>query len=184
MEELVKILKAQGTILYPTDTIWGVGCDATCPEAVQKVYDLKKRDDSKSLIVLVADEDMLARCVKDIPEVAIQLLEVNDAPMTIIYPEATGYLAANLVAADGTIAIRIPQSEFCRKLIRRFGRPIVSTSANVSGEPSPKSFAEISAVIREGVDLVADPSLEDSVQGRASQIIKVTNDYQVKIIRA
>lgn len=182
MENLLSALKSKGLILYPTDTIWGIGCDATCAEAVAKVYALKKREDSKALIVLVSDLDMLTRYVKEIPEVALQLIEVNDAPMTIIYPEGVG-LAANLLAEDKSIAIRIPQNEFCRKLIKRFGRPIVSTSANISGEPAAASFGEISKEIIEGVDAVAAAEYDNGATGRSSQIIKVTLDSQIKVIR-
>lgn len=182
MKQLIDTLRAGGLILYPTDTIWGIGCDATSPEAVAKVYALKKREDSKSLVILVSDENMLARYVKEIPDVAQMLLEVNDAPMTIIYPEAEKALAANCVAADGSIAIRIPQSDFCVNLIRKFGRPIVSTSANISGEPSPKCYSDISEAIVKGVDCVA-PQEFDGGAGKASQIIKVGYDGEIKIIR-
>ena len=181
--EAVEVLKAGGVILYPTDTVWGLGCDATNEEAVSKIYEIKKRSDSKSLITLVSDADMLGRYVRTIPEVAINLLEVNDKPMTIIYPGAIN-LAPNVVAQDGSAGIRIPMSEFCRELVRRFRRPIVSTSANVSGEPSPAFYREIPSCIVEAADWVADPRFEKGATGRSSQIIKVGLRGEISIIRA
>lgn len=177
------VLKAGGIILYPTDTVWGIGCDATNAEAVAKVYALKRRDDSKSLVLLAADLDMIAKHVKVIPQIALDLVEVNDAPMTIIYPGAQ-YLAPNVVAADGTVGIRIPQNDFCVELSRRLRRPIVSTSANISGEPTPEGFDDISNEIREGVDYVVDRRFGAGATGRASQIIKLGIDGEVEIIRA
>ncbi len=181
--EAAKVLKAGGVILYPTDTIWGLGCDATNAEAVKKVFALKRRDEAKSLVLLAADLDMVARFVREVPQMAIQLVEVNDAPMTIIYPDAVG-IAPNAVAEDGSVGIRIPLNEDCIDLCRRLGRPVVSTSANISGEPAPKKFAEIPAEIREAVDYIVDPALEKGSTGRASQIIKVALDGQIQIIRA
>ena len=181
--QAVKVLKAGGLILYPTDTVWGIGCDATNPEAVAKVYALKKRDDSKSLVMLAADLDMVCRYVKEIPQMAIQLVEVNDAPMTIIYPGAMG-LAPNAIAEDGTVGIRIPLVDECAELVRRFGRLLVSTSANISGEPTPKTFAEIPQEIKDAVDYIVDPSLERFSTGKASQIIKVGLGGEIAIIRA
>ena len=178
----VETLKAGGIILYPTDTVWGVGCDATDEAAVARVFALKKRADSKSLITLVADADMLGRYVKVIPEVAINLLEVNDKPMTIIYPGAMG-LAPNVMAEDGSAGIRIPMHDFCVQVIRRFRKPIVSTSANFSGEQAPASYADIPLEIIDAVDWVADPYLEEGATGRPSQIIAVGLHGEVKVIR-
>ena len=198
IEKALEVLRSGGIILYPTDTVWGVGCDATNPEAVAKVYALKKRSDSKSLVLLASDLDMVCRYVKEIPEMAVQLVEVNDKPMTIIYPGAVvgqspagldlpkpdrHCLAFNTVAEDGTVGIRIPMMDFCQQLISRFGRPIVSTSANVSGEATPKKYAEISEAIITGVDHVVDPSLERGSTGQSSSIIKVGLDYSIEIIR-
>lgn len=183
LDEAIDTLKAGGVILYPTDTVWGLGCDATNPDAVKKIYDIKKRSDSKSLISLVADADMLGRYVKVIPEVAINLIEVNDKPMTIIYPGAMG-LAPNVIAEDGTAGIRIPSgSEFCTALIRRFRKAIVSTSANISGQPAPAYFEDIPAEIMDAADWVADPCLEEGATGEASQIIKVGLKGEIEIIR-
>lgn len=183
LDEAIAVLKAGGVILYPTDTVWGLGCDATNPEAVEKIYAIKHRSDSKSLISLVADADMLGRYVKVIPEVAINLIEVNDKPMTIIYPGAMG-LAPNVVAPDGTAGIRIPSgSEFCTTLIRRFRKALVSTSANISGQSAPACFEDISAEILDAVDWVADPCLEEEATGEPSQIIKVGLRGEIEIIR-
>lgn len=186
MEEIKKaleVLRKGGIILYPTDTVWGIGCDATNPEAVAKVYQIKKRADSKSLVLLASDMDMICRYVKEVPEMAVQLVEVNDKPMTIIYPGASNMLAYNAVAEDGTVGIRIPMMDFCQQLVYRFGRPIVSTSANISGEPTPKKFAEISEEIRQAVDHTVDPSYEKGSTGQSSSIIKVGLDYSIEIIR-
>ena len=153
IDRAVEVLRKGGLILYPTDTVWGIGCDATSPQAVAKVFALKRRSDSKSLVLLADSLDMVARYVREIPEMAVQLVEVNDKPMTIIYPGALSgpgplqdgtlppadrnCLAFNTVADDGTVGIRIPMSDFCKALVRRLGRPLVSTSANVSGEKTP-----------------------------------------------
>jgi len=178
----VETLKAGGIILYPTDTVWGLGCDATNEKAVARIYEIKQRADSKSLITLVADADMLGKYVKVIPEVAINLLEVNDKPMTIIYPDAMG-LAPNVVAADGTAGIRIPMNDFCVEVIRRFHKPIVSTSANISGEPAPAWYEDIPVEIIEAADWVADPYLEEGATGEPSQIIQVGLHGEIKVIR-
>ena len=178
----VETLKAGGIILYPTDTVWGIGCDATNEAAVARVFELKRRADSKSLITLVADADMLGRYVKVIPEVAINLLEVNDKPMTIIYPGAMG-LAPNVVAEDGSAGIRIPMNDFCVAMIRRFRKPVVSTSANISGEPAPAFYEDIPMEIIDAVDWVADPYLEEGATGEPSQIIQVGLHGEIKIIR-
>ena len=182
IDAAVKVLKEGGVILYPTDTVWGIGCDAADKEAVERVFEIKQRSDAKSLITLVADADMIGRYVKVIPQMAIELIEVNDKPMTIIYPGAMG-LAENVVAEDGSVGIRIPQSEFCRQLCRRFGGAIVSTSANISGEVAPASFEDINASILDEVDHIVDPCYEEGATGVSSQIIKVGLDGEIKIIR-
>jgi L-threonylcarbamoyladenylate synthase len=182
IQKAVEVLRKGGIILYPTDTVWGIGCDATNQDAVAKVYEIKKREDSKSLVLLASDIDMICRYVKEIPEMAVQLVEVNDKPMTIIYPGAMG-LAPNAIAEDGTVGIRIPMMDFCCQLASRLGRPIVSTSANISGEPTPKKFADISQEIREAVDHIVDPALERGATGHSSSIIKVGLDYSIEIIR-
>ncbi len=178
----VEALRQGDVILYPTDTIWGIGCDATDEKAVARVFEIKKRVDSKSLIILVSDLDMLARHVRKIPEMALDLIEINDRPMTIIYPEGVG-LAPNVIAEDGSVGIRIPLNDFCKEVIRKFGRPVVSTSANISGEASPTCYEDINAGIIGSVDHIVDPCLEEGSTGLASQIIKLGVDGQVKVIR-
>ena len=199
IQKALEVLRSGGIILYPTDTVWGIGCDATDPEAVAKIYALKRREDSKSLVLLASDMDMICRYVKEVPEMAVQLVEVNDKPMTIIYPDAVAgpgaaadgtlpradryCLAFNTVAEDGTVGIRIPMMDFCHQLVSRFGRPIVSTSANISGEATPKKYAEISQEIKDAVDHIVAPALERGSTGQSSSIIKVGLDYSIEIIR-
>ncbi|MBR6458183.1 MAG: threonylcarbamoyl-AMP synthase [Bacteroidales bacterium] len=181
--EAAKVLKAGGVILYPTDTVWGLGCDASESEAIKRIFAIKKRLADKSLVLLAADLDMVARYVREIPEMAVQLIEVNDAPMTIIYPESM-YIAPEAVASDGSVGIRIPLNDDCVDLCRKVGRPIVSTSANFSGEPAPKKFADIPDEIKAAVDYIVDPELEKNSTGKASQVIKVGLDGRIQIIRA
>ena len=182
ISEALAVLKRGGVILYPTDTVWGIGCDATNEAAVARVFEIKRRSEAKSLVLLACDLDMIAKHVKEIPNIAIDLVEVNDAPMTIIYPGAQ-YLAPNAVAEDGSVGIRIPLNDFCVQLIRRLRRPLVSTSANISGEETPSCFAEISPEIVEAVDYVVPAALERDSTGRASQIIKLGLRGEVEIIR-
>ncbi len=198
LAETLDVLKKGGVILYPTDTVWGIGCDATNPEAVARVYDIKHRSDSKALVLLASDMDMICRFVKVIPDIAVQLVEVNDRPMTLIYPGAIHgnapkdgekavadrhFLAYNAVAEDETVGIRIPNMDFCRDLVYKLGRPLVSTSANVSGEPTPHKFADIPEEIRSAVDYIVEPALEKTSSGQASQILKVGIDGEIQIIR-
>ncbi len=177
----VQVLKDGGLILYPTDTVWGIGCDATNAEAVEKVFQLKERKDNKALICLVVDDRMLSKYVKEIPKVAYDLFDVSDDPITIIYDDAQN-LAENLVAEDKSIGIRIPNDDFCFQVLRRFGKPIVSTSANVSAKPTPKSFEEIAPRILKGVDYIVNLHRE-KVCTKPSSIIKLSANGKVKIIR-
>ena len=186
----LETLRKGGTILYPTDTVWGLGCDATNPEAVAKIFEIKRRSEAKSLVLLASDLDMVAKYIKEIPSIAIDLVEVNDAPMTIIYPGAicseTGdkwHLAASCVAADGTVGIRIPLAPWCQQLVFKLGRPLVSTSANISGEPTPQRFSDIPQEIKDAVDFVVPPSVDTASTGRASQILKVGLRGEIEIIR-
>ncbi len=196
--EAVQALREGKVILYPTDTIWGLGCDATNPEAVKRIYEIKHRDDSKSLVLLACDLDQIARYIKEIPSMAIDLVEVNDKPMTLIYPGAITYpapeegqapkadkfhLAYNTVAEDGSVGIRIPMMDFCVNMAQKLSRPIVSTSANISGQPSPRKFKDIPEEITSAVDYIVDPRIEAHSTGEASQIIKIGLDGEVKIIR-
>lgn len=181
INKTLQVLKNGGLILYPTDTVWGIGCDATNSEAVKKVYHLKKRVDSKALICLVSDDRMLKKYIKQIPEAALSIIDIADKPTTMVYDDAIN-LADNLIAEDGTIAIRIPDDEFCYQITRRFNGPIVSTSANISGEPTPKSFKEISSAVLKGVDYIVNLQHE-KICTKSSSIIKLSNDGVVKIIR-
>ena len=178
----LKILKEGGIILYPTDTVWGIGCDATNVEAVKKVYNLKQRQDSKALICLVADDRMLKKYIKQIPDAALNIIAIANKPTTIIYDEAQ-HLASNLIAEDGSIAIRIPDDDFCYWLSRKLNTAIVSTSANISGQPTPKSFKEIAPEVLKGVDYVVNLHRE-KICNKPSSIIKLSNNGVVKIIRA
>ena len=193
LAEALRVLREGGTILYPTDTVWGLGCDATNPEAVARIFEIKKRADSKSLVLLACNLDMVAKYVKEIPSIAVDLVEVNDAPMTIIYPEALAgvagepgdrwHLAHNAVAEDGSVGIRIPLMDWCKDLVFKLGRPIVSTSANISGEPTPQRFSEIPQEIKDAVDFVVPPSIDTQSTGKASQILKVGLRGEIEIIR-
>ncbi|RAJ13169.1 L-threonylcarbamoyladenylate synthase [Olleya aquimaris] len=181
LEKAIETLKQGGLILYPTDTVWGIGCDATNANAVRKVYQLKQRDDSKALICLVNNYSMLERYVDNVPKIAYTILDIADQPTTVIYDAPAG-IAENLVAEDNTLAIRIPDHEFCQKLIKYFGKPIVSTSANIAGQPTPKSFKEIGDAILKGVDYVVNLQSENK-NAKPSTIIKLSNSGEVKIIR-
>jgi len=174
-----KCLEKGETILYPTDTVWGIGCDATNFEAVSKVYQLKNRAESKSLIVLVSSLHMLKKYVS-VPEQVVALLKRTHQPTTIIYENPKGF-AKNAIAFEGTIAIRIVQDEFCRKLIKRFKKPIISTSANVSGHATPKSFQEISQPILDGVDYIVNLH-QNKENSKSSTILKIV-DNEIQVLR-
>ena len=181
IEKATEILNKGGLLLYPTDTVWGIGCDATNPEAVKKIYRLKKREDNKALICLVSDIRMLEKFVYEVPDAAYDIVELSDKPTTIIYDQPIN-VANNLIAEDNTLAIRVASDEFCQKLIRKLKRPLVSTSANISGQPTPKSFSEISKDILKGVDYVVNLHREKQ-NNIPSTIIKLSNNGVVKIIR-
>jgi L-threonylcarbamoyladenylate synthase len=168
-------------ILYPTDTVWGIGCDATDNKAVEKIYQIKQREESKSLIILVDSFEMLSRFVKEIPDTAKEELSKAQRPTTIIYKNPIG-LAKNCIASDNTIAIRIVQNDFCIQLIKEFDKPIVSTSANISGEPTPTSFSEISTSILDSVDYIVNLQ-RDKIATTSSRILRITDDHQVEVIR-
>lgn len=182
LKEAVKVMKEGGIILYPTDTVWGIGCDARNEEAVKKIYRLKKRADSKSMLVLVSSEGMLQRTVKHVPEIAWQLIDVAVNPMTIIYDHPVG-VAECLQAEDGSLGIRITSEKFSRTLCERMRGPIVSTSANVSGKQTPMTFSEISSEIKSGVDYVCRFRQKEKASALPSNIIKITRDNVVKVIR-
>lgn len=178
----LEVLQKGGIILYPTDTIWGIGCDACNEEAVKRVYAIKNREDSKSMLVLMENIALLDRYVAEVPEIAYDLIELTDKPLTIIYDGAHG-LAKNLIAEDGSIGIRITTEEFSSELIRRFKRPIVSTSANISGKPSPSCFSEIDQEIIDAVDYVVKYRQDDMTKAMPSGIIKLGRGGEIKIIR-
>jgi len=176
-----EIIKNGGIILYPTDTVWGIGCDATNPEAVAKIYALKQREETKSMIVLMNGEKMMYNVFKDIPEVAWQILDLSEKPTTLILDNPRN-VAPNLIAADKTLGVRIIKEPFCFKLLERIKKPLVSTSANISGKPSPLNFKEISQEIIQGVDYVVNLPNE-KMTGKPSTIIQLTNTSVVKVIR-
>ena len=182
LKEAVRVLKEGGIILYPTDTVWGIGCDARNEEAVRKIYGLKRREDSKSMLVLVGSEGMLQRTVRKVPEIAWQLIDVAVNPMTIIYDHPVA-IAENLKAEDGSLGIRITSEKFSRMLCERMRGPIVSTSANISGKPTPLTFSEISSEIKNGVDYVCKYRRNDKASSKPSNIIKITRENIVKVIR-
>ena len=182
IKKACEVMAAGGIILYPTDTIWGIGCDATNEKAVQRVYELKRRTDNKAMLVLMDSEAKLDRYVSDVPDIAWDLISVSDKPLTIIYSSAKN-LATNLLGADGSVGIRITNEEFSKKLCERFRKPLVSTSANVSGEPSPANFSEVSEVIKEGVDYIVSYRQADMSKAAPSGISKLGAGGLVQVIR-
>lgn len=178
----VEVLKSGGVILYPTDTIWGIGCDATNAAAVRRVFEIKRRADSKALITLVDSVAALERIVPEVPDAAYQLIDVAVEPLTIVYDSAVG-VASELLAADGSIGVRITGEEFSKTLCRTFRRPLVSTSANVSGEPSPMCFAEIADEVVSAVDYVCATGRNSVPSAKASTVIKISAGGVFKILR-
>ena len=177
----LEFLRTKQVVLYPTDTVWGIGCDATSEDAVAKVFEIKQRSESKSLVILVDSFEMLKKYIPKVSEAVLDLLKKTTNPTTIIYDNPVG-LAKNVVAADNTVAIRIVQNEFCRELIHLLGKPIVSTSANISGNPTPKSFKEIEQSILDSVDYVVNLQRED-VNIKSSTILKVDEKGTITILR-
>ena len=178
----IKVLKTGGIILYPTDTIWGLGCDATNKMAVAKIYSLKKRAENKSMIILLNNDQEIKNYCKAPSEAIKKILATETRPLTVIYPDAKN-LATNLIAVDGTVAIRIVRDSFCETIINLFGKPIVSTSANFSGDESPKFFKEISPEIINGVDYVVNYRRDDNNEKKASKILLWKNDDGIVVIR-
>jgi L-threonylcarbamoyladenylate synthase len=184
VQNALKVLAEGGTILYPTDTIWGIGCDATNATAVEKIFDIKKRGAEKSVIILLDDVSKLRNYVEHVPKEALALLETTERPLTIIYPLANKKnLAENVLAADGSVAIRVTRDLFCRQMIAEFGKPIVSTSANVSGENPPGNFQEISDEIKNAVDYIVRYRQEEKSNPRPSVIIRVGQKGEIEFIR-
>lgn len=182
IQNCLNTLREGGIILYPTDTVWGIGCDASNPQAIQKIYDLKGRTSSKALITLVGSEVMLERTVLNMPKIAWDLIESANRPLTLIYDEVKG-IAPNAIAEDGSCGIRLAKDTFCQQLIQRLGKPIISTSANVSGEETPKDFRSISDTILKGVDFVVNYRQNEATSQKSSNIIKLKNNGEIKIIR-
>ncbi|WP_448702997.1 L-threonylcarbamoyladenylate synthase [Mucilaginibacter sp. AW1-3] len=178
----LKVLQDGGIILYPTDTIWGIGCDAGNEEAVKKIYTLKQREESKSMIVLLANDNQLQSYVSEVPEIAYNLIEYAENPLTLVMPGAKN-MAKNLIAADGSVGLRVTRHEFCQQLIQRLRRPLVSTSANISGQQSPKNFNGVSTDIIDGVDYVVDLEQHDLTEKRPSTIMRLEPDGRFEFIR-
>ena len=182
VDEAARILKEGGLILYPTDTVWGIGCDATNEEAVQRIYTLKKSENKHSMLVLCHSADQLVRDVNRAPGIAFEVMEMATSPLTLILPGATG-VAKNLIPEEGTLGVRIPDHEFCRLLLRKLGRPIVSTSANISGEKTPRTLPESVPEIVAGVDYVVNPRFQGRPTGKSSSIIAFGENGEVQVIR-
>lgn len=182
IKKALEVLISGGVILYPTDTIWGLGCDATNEAAVQKLLELKNRPEHKSLIVLLDNDNKLQSYVKEIPEVAYDLIEYAEKPLTIIF-DAAKNLAPSVINKDGSVGIRIVKHDFCSPLIQRFRKPLVSTSANLSGEASPKNFDDIDDAIKAGVDYIVDFEQEKRQHGAPSTIIKLGESGLFNFIR-
>ncbi len=179
----LKILKKGGTILYPTDTVWGIGCDATNAKAVAKVFNLKSRPEKKSLIILLDEISKISDYVKVFPPQVIDLINSYDRPLTIVFPGAKN-LAKNLISDDGAIAIRVVNNAFCKKLISELGKPLVSTSANISGSPTPNVFRDISKYIKEKVDYIVNVDQEKLVPAKPSSVIKIDVNGSYEILRS
>lgn len=182
VDEAVKVLKAGGLILYPTDTVWGIGCDATNEEAVQRIYTLKQSENKHSMLVLCASADEIVRYVNRAPGIAFEVLEMATSPLTLILPGAVG-VAKNLIPDEGTLGVRVPDHAFCQLLLRKLGRPLVSTSANLSGEKTPRTLSEIVPAIVSGVDYVVNPRFEGRPTGKSSSIIAFGENGEVRVIR-
>lgn len=182
LEKACEVLGSGGVILYPTDTIWGIGCDARCSKAIRRIYQIKQRDDSKALLLLVADEKMLRDYVGEIPDQVLEIIRTSQRPTSVIFPHPSG-IAREVLADDGSVGIRITYEAFSSELCRRFGSPIVSTSANVSGNAFPHSYADISEEIRRAVDYIVDYRRVDSAACRASRIVKLSDNNTITIIR-
>ena len=178
----LEVLRSGGLILYPTDTVWGIGCDATNAEAVAKIYALKRSENKTSMIVLCRDADMIVRYVNKAPGIAFEVMELSDKPLTTILPGAKG-VASNLIPESQTLGVRIPQHDFCQALLRKFGKPIVSTSANISGEPTAKRLKEVAQEIINGVDYVVNPRFEGKPTLKPSSIIAFGEGGEIEIIR-
>jgi L-threonylcarbamoyladenylate synthase len=182
IKKACQVMREGGVILYPTDTIWGIGCDATNEDAVRRVYEIKQRQDSKAMLVLVDSSVKVDFYVQDVPEVAWDLIDLADKPLTIIYSGARN-LAANLLAEDGSVGIRVTNEDFSKRLCQQFRKAVVSTSANISGQPSPRNFSEISEEVKSAVDYIVGYRQEEMSNPKPSSIIKLDKGGVIKIIR-
>jgi L-threonylcarbamoyladenylate synthase len=182
IKKALEVLRNGGVILYPTDTVWGLGCDATNEEAVKRIYNIKQRVDNKAMLVLMDSTAKLQAYVTEIPDLAWDLIEMSTKPLTIIYPQGKN-LASNLLGDDGSVGIRVSNEDFSKRLCEMFRRPIVSTSANVSGEPTPLNFVQISQAIIEAVDYVVNYRRDDLSEPAPSSIIKLGPGNLIKVIR-
>jgi len=182
LEKSLQTLKDCGVLLYPTDTVWGIGCDATCVSAVERIFAIKQRCETRAMLVLVDGFDMLSGYIDGLPDIAKQLIEQSTKPLTIIYPKAIN-LASNLVSDDGSIGIRIVNEPFCKELIKAFGKPVVSTSANISGSATPAKFDEIEETVKNKVDYITKWRQNDLQPAAPSSIIKINMDGSYKILR-
>ena len=182
IQKCIKIMQSGGIILYPTDTIWGIGCDAINPEAVKKIYQLKNREEKKSMIILVSDESMIKNYVSNPSSKILSLISSATKPTTAIFKNAI-HLPSQLINEDGSIAIRIVRDNFCRELIQRLKKPIVSTSANISGEPYPNNFQQISAAIKNGVDYIVQHRQNDLEIKSPSSIIRLSDEDEIEVLR-
>ncbi len=181
MEKIIEILENGGTILYPTDTIWGIGCDATNIDAINKIFEIKKREKTKSMIILVESEKRLQDLV-DVPEMAWEIIDLSEKPVTLIYDNPRN-LPKEILAEDGSIGIRLVKDDFCKKLISKLNKPLVSTSANFSGEKSPMKFSDISQEIIDSVDFAVEENLEKISEYSGSSVIRIWNNGRIKVIR-
>lgn len=182
LNQTVEVLQRGGIILYPTDTVWGIGCDATNAEAVARVLELKQRSEAKGLIVLVDTSARIDRYVDDVPDIAYDLIDLATSPLTVVFDRGKN-LASNLLPADGSVAIRVVQHEFCRRLVERLGRPLVSTSANVAGGATPRVLAEVDERIVRGVDMVVPEQFHCPMSSRPSGVVAVQRGGVVRVIR-
>lgn len=182
VDEAVKVLRVGGLILYPTDTVWGIGCDATNEEAVQRIYTLKRSENKHAMLVLCPSADEIVRYVNRAPGIAFEVMEMATSPLTLILPGAVG-VAKNLIPDEGTLGVRVPDHAFCQLLLRKLGRPLVSTSANISGEKTPRTLSEITPEIVAGVDYVVNPRFEGRPTGKSSSIIAFGENGEVRVIR-
>ncbi len=182
VDEAVQVLRAGGLILYPTDTVWGIGCDATNEEAVQRIYALKQRENKHAMLVLCPSAEEIVRYVNRAPGIAFEVMEMATSPLTLILPGAVG-VAKNLIPDEGTLGVRVPDHAFCQLLLCKLGRPLVSTSANISGEKTPRTLSEITPEIVAGVDYVVNPRFEGRPTGKSSSIIAFGENGEVRVIR-